>query len=620
MIKNFFGFFWGFITVLQLVSQNPRPLTLNPQLKPFYHGVASGDPLSDRVIIWTRLTPDSNFTAPADVEWRVALDTGMTQIVQQGVYTTDVNRDYTVKVDVTGLQPDTWYYYEFTHNNRHSIRGRTKTAPSGMKDSLRFAIVSCANYESGYFNAYRVIKERNDIDAVIHLGDYIYEYKTGEYGFNNSVNTQFEPSTEIISLADYRTRYSQIHLDQDLMRLHQQYPFITVWDDHESANDAWMNGAENHNTGEGPWNVRKSNAQQAYFEWLPIRPVINGNNDMIYRKIKYGNLVEFFMLDTRLHGREEQAGTTGSTVNDPNRTILGNDQYLWLTTGLSSSSSTWKVLGNQVMFAPLKIFGVGVNGDQWDGYPAERNKIMSYVLANDIKDVVVITGDIHTAWANDIPTANYQSNGSGSAFVEFVTTSVTSPGFPFNVGSSVIQAANNHIKYINLVEHGFLILDLNQNRAQSDYFFVNTLDQPSSEYHWDASWYVNHNERHLRNTNTASFPRAELNHLQAPLWPRNYVPPVTTHLDEFVQPVIPIAVYPNPFERFIYIQYHVDTPISFTCDVIDMHGRTIYQQSISHTAPGIYSMYIPLQVSPGSYTLRMINSDKILYQTRLIKQ
>ncbi|MCX7743923.1 MAG: alkaline phosphatase D family protein [Flavobacteriales bacterium] len=620
MTKYFFGWMLGSMVIaLQLFSQNPRPLTLNPQLRPFYHGVASGDPLHDRVIIWTRLTPDTNFTAPADVAWRVALDTGMTQIVQQGVYTTDINRDYTVKVDVTGLQPNTWYYYEFTYNNRHSIRGRTKTAPLGMKDSLRFAVVSCANYESGYFNAYRVIKERNDIDAVIHLGDYIYEYETGGYALNNNVNTLFEPTHEIITLSDYRARYSQIHLDQDLMRLHQQYPFITVWDDHESANDAWMNGAENHNTGEGPWDVRKSNAQQAYFEWLPIRPVSNGNNEMIYRRIKYGNLVEFFMLDTRLHGREEQAGTTGSTVNNANRTILGADQYQWLTAGLAATTSRWKVLGNQVMFAPLKVFGIGVNGDQWDGYPAERNKIMSFVLANDIKDVVVITGDIHTAWANDVPTANYQSNGTGSAFVEFVTTSVTSPGFPFNVGASVIQAANNHIKYINLVDHGFLILDINQNRAQSDYFYVNTLDQSSNVYNWGASWYVNHNERHLRSTNTASFPRAELNQVQAPLWPRTFIPTNTTSNSSYETEIIPLAVYPNPFNDMVYIQYHVASlqDVSFT--VSDINGKIISNETFKQVLPGVHSYLLSLNVAPGTYCLQVKTNQQIHKTVRIIK-
>ncbi|MBE2247104.1 MAG: alkaline phosphatase D family protein [Candidatus Competibacteraceae bacterium] len=609
------------ITLFSLViqSQNPRPLTLIPQLKPFYHGVASGDPLFDRVIIWTRLTPDSNFTALHDVEWRVATDTGMSQVVQQGIYTTGMAQDFTVKVDVTGLQPNTWYYYEFTNQNRHSIRGRTKTAPQNMKDSLRFGVVSCANYESGYFNAYKVMLNRNDLDAVVHLGDYIYEYETGGYALNSSVNTLFDPAHEIITLSDYRTRYSQIRLDQDLMRLHQQYPFITVWDDHESANDSWMDGAENHNSGEGPWADRKSNAQQAYFEWLPIRPASSGNNNRIYRNIRYGNLVELFMLDTRLYGRQEQAGTTGSTVNDANRTILGADQYTWLSNGMFNSTSQWKILGQQVMFAPLSVFGIGVNGDQWDGYPAERTKIISFVLANSITGVVVITGDIHTAWANDVPTANYQSNGTGSAFVEFVGTSVTSPGFPFSVGSSVIQAANNHIKYINLVDHGFFVLDINQNRAQSDYFYVNTLDTPSDQYNWGASWYVNHNERHLRSTSTASFPRNELNHQQAPIWPRNYIPVDPTGLQS-QDDMICLSVYPNPFEHGVYIQYQVNKPGIIHSRVLDMQGKTVFAGSYENEITGIRAIYIPLQLSVGTYVVQLMQDNKITLSTTIIRK
>lgn len=599
-------------------AQNPRSLTLNPKLKPFYHGVASGDPLFDRVIIWTRLTPDSNFTVLHDVEWRMATDTGMTQIVKQGVYSTGMAEDFTVKIDVTGLQPDTWYYYEFSNEGRNSIRGRTKTAPQNMKDSLRFGIVSCANYEAGYYNAYKVMLNRNDLDAVIHVGDYIYEYETGGYALNSNVNTLFDPTHEIISLSDYRTRYAQTHLDQDAMRLHQQYPFITVWDDHETANDSWMNGAENHTAGEGPWTDRKSSAQQAYFEWLPIRPVVNGDNEKIFRNIRYGNLVDLFMLDTRLYGREEQAGTTGATVNDPNRTILGTEQYNWLTNGLFNSTTQWKIIGQQVMFAPLAVFGVGVNGDQWDGYPAERNKIISFVLGNNINDVVVVTGDIHTAWANDVPTANYQSNGTGSAFVEFVGTSVTSPGLPFSVGASVIQAANKHIKYINLSEHGFMILDINQNRAQSDYFYVNTLDQPSDQYHWASSWYVNHNERHLRNTTTASFPRSELNHLQAPPWPRNLIPdPVG--IDE-ENDMVCLAIYPNPFEHGVYIQYQINKTGPIQCRVIDVQGKEVYNSSYNNDITGIRAIYIPLELASGTYVVQLIHDNKTKLSTKIIRK
>ncbi len=611
LIAGFFTFFFH-----AAFSQVDRVLVLNPLLKPFYHGVASGDPLTNSVMIWTRLTPDTGFVGTANIDWRVALDTGMTNIIQSGMHSTDLSRDYTVKVDVTGLQPDTWYYYEFTYNNKNSIRGRTKTTPVGMKDSLRFAVVSCADYQEGYFNAYAVIKNRNDIDAVIHLGDYMYEGGDDPGAVGGRIH---EPANEIIDLYDYRTRLSQYHLDEDLMRLHQQYPFIMVWDDHESANNSWRDGADNHTEGvEGTWVDRKNYSKQAYYEWLPVRPQIIAGDSILYRKIAFGSLIDLIMVDTRLHGREEQAGTTGATVNDPSRTILGTDQYTWLIQNMLFSTASWKILGNQVMFAPLEIAGVGVNEDQWDGYPAERNSIMSQVLANNIEGVVVLTGDIHTAWGNDVPTANYQSNGTGSAFVEYVTPSITSTNSPIGgLGEAVIQLANNHMKYINLTEHGFLILDVNQVRAQSDWFYVNTLTSPSTAYHWDESWYVNHNERHLRNTITAAFPRAELNHLQSPPWPR-FVP--NSAVEENTSSNIFMGVYPNPFNDGIYLQYHLAESSQVELIVSDLRGGIVTSQASNDQAAGIHHTWMELNVAPGVYLVTLRVNNKDCFTSRVIRQ
>ncbi|MTI21611.1 T9SS type A sorting domain-containing protein [Fulvivirga sp. RKSG066] len=274
----------------------------DPALKPFYHGVASGDPLQNRVIIWTRVTPESDGTIP--VSWRVATDPNMTNVVNNGVYYTDASKDYTVKVDVGGLLSATTYYYDFNALGATSITGRTRTAPEGDINQLRFAVVSCSNYQDGYFNAYERISERNDIDALIHLGDYIYEYEAGGYGYSEDVNRGHIPENEIISLMDYRIRYSYYRLDPQLRKAHQQLPFITIWDDHEFANNAYMDGAENHQSNEGEWNARKNNAYQAYFEWMPIRSTEDPNR--IYRKINYGNLMDLILLDTRVEGREKQ--------------------------------------------------------------------------------------------------------------------------------------------------------------------------------------------------------------------------------------------------------------------------------------------------------------------------
>ncbi len=276
----------------------------DPSLKPFYHGVASGDPLKSQVIIWTRVTPDVD--EAVNVSWRISTTPDMNNVVNSGVVTTDLSRDYTVKVDVTGLQPATTYYYDFLAMGASSIVGRTKTAPEGDADQLRFAVVSCSNYQNGFFNAYERISERNDLDAVIHLGDYIYEYETGEFGSDRG----HLPENEIISLTDYRVRYSYYRLDQQLRKVHQQAPFITIWDDHEFANNAWMDGAQNHQPEEGDWNVRKNNAYQAYFEWMPVRSPVSGTNpNQIYRKINYGDMLDLLLLDTRIEGREEQEGS-----------------------------------------------------------------------------------------------------------------------------------------------------------------------------------------------------------------------------------------------------------------------------------------------------------------------
>ena len=259
-----------FLVTFSAVSQKERNI-LKTIHAPFYHGVASGDPLHDRVIIWTRVTPDEINNDSIRVNWRIATDTMIFDVVNSGYFYTKQERDYTVKVDVTGLNPSTCYYYDFEVDGKFSVPGRAITADLGDNENVRFAVVSCSNYEYGYFNVYSALAERNDVNAVLHLGDYIYEYATGGYSANIA-NRSHEPAHEIVTLDDYRLRYSHYHLDTDLQRIHQQYPFICVWDDHESANDSWLDGAENHDPAtQGNWIDRKNNAKKAYFEWLPIR-------------------------------------------------------------------------------------------------------------------------------------------------------------------------------------------------------------------------------------------------------------------------------------------------------------------------------------------------------------
>ena len=272
-------------------------LPFEAELAPFYHGVASGDPTSESVIIWTRVSPDTD--GQVSVDWKVCTDPEMQNEVASGTTTTDVAKDYTVKIDVTGLSPETTYYYYFKALGAYSIVGRTRTTPSTASNNLKFAVVSCSNYEHGYFNTYEKISERDDLDAVIHLGDYIYEYDTSVYG-NSTLNRANIPVHEIVETDDYRTRYSQYKLDKQLMKAHQQHPFICIWDDHESANDAYVDGAENHNPTneytpgktEGSWTDRKNAAREAYFQWMPIRETTGP----IYRKFSMVILLIFGCL------------------------------------------------------------------------------------------------------------------------------------------------------------------------------------------------------------------------------------------------------------------------------------------------------------------------------------
>ncbi|MBI3259327.1 MAG: alkaline phosphatase D family protein, partial [Ignavibacteriae bacterium] len=318
-------------------------MNFDSKLKPFYHGVASGDPLDDRVILWTRVTPETD--GVIEVKWKIATDTLLRNVVLSGNTTTDESKDYTVKVDAIGLKAATTYFYGFEAFGRKSLTGRTRTAPIGSVEHLRFAVVSCSNYQQGFFNAYGRIAERKDLDAIIHLGDYIYEYAEGEYGYSKEVGRGHRPKNEAISLTDYRIRHSFYKLDPDLRRAHQQHPFIPIWDDHESANDSYKDGADNHDsTKEGSWNDRKYSSQQAYFEWMPIRPQSNSNK--IYRKISYGNLLDLILLDTRLEGRDKQLGTIDtahqrvidtSVWKSSNRTILGDEQCNWFFDKLQHS-------------------------------------------------------------------------------------------------------------------------------------------------------------------------------------------------------------------------------------------------------------------------------------------
>lgn len=573
-----FSLFTSIFFAVHAQSDLPQRSYVNPDLAPFYHGIASGDATSDKVIIWTRITTDA---PSADVTWRVATDSFFNNIVDQGVFTTNAARDYTVKVDVQDLEENSWYFYEFEDEEGNlSQRGRTKTLPTSDISNFRAALLSCASYPHGYFNVYDRISERNDINAVIHLGDYIYEYGLNEYG--KHPDRKPEPENAIVSLSDYRTRYSMYHLDTMLQKLHQQYPFYNIWDDHEFANNSWREGAENHNPSrQGDWSSRSSAALQAYLEWVPIREIDPDNKFRIYRSVKVGELAEIFFLDTRIIDRDIETATDG-----PNKRLIGEVQMEWLQQGLKNSTAQWKVLAQQVMVAPLLAFGLTLNTDQWDGYTFERKRLFDFINNNDINNVVVLTGDIHTFWANDLPfgKTTYNGNtGSGSAGVEFVTSSVASPGLPFAVSPALLNALNPHIKDCQLDRKGFIILDLNKERAQGDFFYIGAINKPDNTVKYRTSWFTLDKENRLKRTrveSTADVPNIDF-------VPRDIRDKTVTPVKEYTIGTV-IGAYPNPFISTVGLQYYLSEARHLTIQLLDMSGRLVLEKKLGMRQTGLY--------------------------------
>ena len=602
---------------------------LNTASAPFYHGVASGDPLQDRVIIWTRVTDDD--ATAIDVTWQMATDPQMTDIVVLGQVTTDASKDFTVKVDVEGLEPQTTYYYNFSALGETSVTGRTRTAAT-TADHLKFGIVSCSNYQSGYYNAYARLSELNDLDAIIHLGDYIYEYHEGGYGYTEEVGRGHEPTNEIISLEDYRTRYSFYRLDADLQAIHQQHPFIHMWDDHETANDSYKDGAENHNEGEGDWEVRKSNGKQAFYEWLPMR---NTENNKMYRSISYGDMAEIIILDTRLEGRTKQA----ESVTDPDfeseeRTILGETQREWFKDKLANSDAQWKLVANQVVFSPLALESLialtelaeQIVVDIWEGYPADQAQIVNFITDNDISNIAFLTGDVHVTFGLDVaadpanPDAYNPATGEGSIAVEMVTPSITSDGYDEVLGTTfanLIQGAlgntNPQLKKVNLFDHGYYILDVTPEKLQGDWYYVETHLEPTDVQSYGNGLFTNNNDNYLQETTTAAPPK-ETQEAPAPN-------PVGIENDiEMVKNFVVLANYPNPTSQMSTLNYGLSKPMNVNIALFDVKGQLISQLVNGMQEAGLYSLSFNAEkLAKGTYFYKITTDEGTISQTLVVQ-
>jgi alkaline phosphatase D len=511
----------------------------------FNEGVASFDPSQDKVILWTRYTPAIQETGKPTILLDVAKDKDFKTLVVSQSVQVDGNSDNTVHVDVSNLTANTKYYYRFRSETTQafSVTGETKTLPTaGQTTEVKMAVISCANYQAGLFNVYGAVAE-SDADFVVHLGDYIYEYQAGGYGTDSITTTlkrEHKPAGEIIKIEDYRQRYRQYRSDEQLQKAHQLKPFICVWDDHEVANDAYKDGAENHQANEGDFNTRKMSAIQVWHEYLPARVT---DNAKIYRNFEIAGIVNLVMLDTRIIGRDKQISytdyLTASGLNtssflaawqNPQRSILGQEQKSWLSGKLTGSTAKWQVLGNQVLMGKMympaelllmvaQIAGGSANAallaqfntlvtqlvviktrmlqndptltaaemarvetvlpynlDAWDGYPAEREAV--YAAANG-KKLISLAGDTHNAWYADLTDINGRKAG-----VEFATASVTSPGFEAIFGANPTTVAGfeqaialliNDLQYLDAKQRGYIMASFTASQAKSEWRYISTL-------------------------------------------------------------------------------------------------------------------------------------------------
>ncbi len=506
----------------------------------FGYGVASGDPTADSVVIWTRATPPprrygdpiatpgSGRGVPLRVDWQVAHDREFRHVARRGTMITSAHTDHTVKVDVTGLRTYTRYYYRFLAKGETSPVGRTQTAPDEPHriHALRFGLVSCSNYTGGYFGAYRALAERDDLDFVLHVGDYIYEYGNGadRYGPAALIGTRDGiPATETIDLEGYRLRHALHKADPDLARAHRQHPWITIFDDHEVANNAWATGAENHTPGvEGTFATRRRQAYEAYLEWMPFRLPeqrrVPHQGTRFFKSFTFGPLGDLSVLETR-QNRSAQIDVAPFTrtgggfipigivpvdaaLADPARHLPEPEQLDWLKRNVASKGRHWHLIGNQVVMTPVRFPGAALgvpadltllNSDQWDGYQADQADLIAHLATQptDHGDAVVLTGDIHSSWAMDIPAD--RTPGYVSAGVEFVCPSVTSDGFyelvraslPTGTPTAAVLAAtqgvagavagtNPWIKYLDGVGHGYTLIDVTPQRVQADFYLTPT--------------------------------------------------------------------------------------------------------------------------------------------------
>jgi alkaline phosphatase D len=473
---------------------------------PFTLGVASGDPLPDGVVLWTRLAPtplvgDGGMAGIGSVEvrWEVAADDAFRTVVQSGATTADPSLGHSVHVDITGLEPGRDYFYRFLAGSELSPVGRSRTAPAADAplDRLRFAFSSCQDWLTGHYTAYRHMAQ-DDLDLVFFLGDYIYE---DAYGPNDDgafpTPGREHTAPEILTLDDYRVRHALHKSDPELQAAHAAAPWIVTWDDHEVENDYANEWSENGDPAD-LFLDRRAAAYQAYYEHQPLRPdaMPLGPAMQLYRRLAWGDLADISVLDTRQYRSDHPCGD-GVQVRcpaalDPDTTMLGPEQERWLLTGLDASPATWNVIAQSLQMAELEQ-AVGSPelfwGDSWPGYPAARNRILSHVQSRGIANPIVLSGDIHTSWANDLK-ADWTDPASPTLGSEFTCTSISSEGDSPSEFFRDFLPENPHIRFFDARHGGYVLCEVTPETWRGDFRVLDFLTRPDAPIATVSSWVV----------------------------------------------------------------------------------------------------------------------------------
>jgi alkaline phosphatase D len=585
--KILLGFMWLFAAHLRAQTLPPN-MVADTAHAPFLHGVASFDPTVDHVLLWTKVDPGAS-SAPITLNWEVFSDASLNNLVSSGTAIADQPTDWTARVDALLPLPGRFYWYRWSDGQgRTSVVGRTKTAPTGAVAQVRLAVMSCSSIFSGYFNAYRRVGERDDIDLVVHLGDYIYDFVDQDEQVRVPVPAPIDPQT----LGEWRERHAYYLLDPDLRLARQMHPWAVTWDNHDTDGDTPQFEAD---------------SKQAFLEYVPMRLQNPARPDLIYRRLAYGDLLDILVLDaTTLRDRD--------TLPNGEYSMIGDSQWSWLAQEIDGSSARWRALAQERMMGRFSTAGLGslinfgdgpvADSGAWDGYNGERVRLLSHLDQNGIDNNVVLSGDIHTSFACDLPIDynNYNSStGAGSAAVEFLPTSITRgnfdeagiTGFLAQLVAGAISAANPHHVYSELTSHGYGILDIRPDTVTAEFWYSPILQVAATES-FATGYRCIAGENH---------------------WQRSAISNPTTVIVGLAEEAstfpVAIQVFPNPAGAACTVTLTAQQPQTVRVELLDLvSGRVLETRDLQVLARAATTTVWNLDGLPsGNYGLRMQTKD-----------